>query len=668
MKLSRKTLLSYSLFTIIAIGSFLVAPHYIYAVSVLPVDTLIQQAYLRSQEEDFSALTKSLAQWGNIYDQAYSLARKNTLGSISEAFSSVADNLNAQYECSLSSSDISTIAASDPILNASFAGYTGKPSFAVDNDQLVRSCVRVAQCAKWQDFQEFQLNDNYSQEAYTYCRQVVSQAFTNTISIAAKKNTMDAANRGDDIFYNGSLDDSPFDLLLDMQMIGDVLFKSNTAAPEVILYDFPGLWWAGGSPTYFNPSGNGGTTNAGITFGNTQSAGVSATRSSTAVSTNSVGTSVSVSATQSLNQLSNYHQTVQGTTTTSSPNGASTSTRSNSQSIGANPQNSLVCVTPVGSTQEPTISAEQTATNQIVEAQNLASALSTYNSAINAPAALAQTLRSSSLQQNSPTSAAVANLGSSANQNGSSNNGSTNDPNSTANSCLSRCDGLAPADKAVCQAQCLCGTKYSDNGIFGISVCTVPTAQTEVIGWKTVKTVEEIVDEINAVLTALKNSGQLMKHTKSTEFLDTSLSKIKLNQILSFDMNIAFKPIYDSNLYKDKENAQKSQQQAIADRARQGRYIDSPVGQERNKYIILPNPVKQQQASTNLSLYASSEQTNTLDPSFPYTLAKTLNNDMLTLISDFMSQNALLWQQVADTMNAINTTAGNLEKKIQRGQ
>lgn len=170
------------------------------------------------------------------------------------------------------------------------------------------------------------------------------------------------------------------------------------------------------------------------------------------------------------------------------------------------------------------------------------------------------------------------------------------------------------------------------------------------------------------MLTALKNSGQLMKHTKSTEFLDTSLSKIKLNQILSFDMNIAFKPIYDSNLYKDKENAQKSQQQAIADRARQGRYIDSPVGQERNKYIILPNPVKQQQASTNLSLYASSEQTNTLDPSFPYTLAKTLNNDMLTLISDFMSQNALLWQQVADTMNAINTTAGNLEKKIQRGQ
>ena len=97
----------------------------------------------------------------------------------------------------------------------------------------------------------------------------------------------------------------------------------------------------------------------------------------------------------------------------------------------------------------------------------------------------------------------------------------------------------------------------------------MPTAQTEVIGGKTVKSVEEIVDEINAVLTALRNSGQLMKHTKTKEFLDTSLSKIKLNQILSFDMNIAFKPIYDSQTNREEEQAKVSQEQANADRARQ---------------------------------------------------------------------------------------------------
>jgi len=60
-----------------------------------------------------------------------------------------------------------------------------------------------------------------------------------------------------------------------------------------------------------------------------------------------------------------------------------------------------------------------------------------------------------------------------------------------------------------------------------------------------VQSIEEIVTEINNVLNNLKQSGQLIKHTKPKEFLDTSLSKIKLNQIFAFDINVSFKPILD---------------------------------------------------------------------------------------------------------------------------
>jgi|GEM_PF-6358549 len=229
-----------SLLTIALMGCFVLLSSPAYGVSILPVDTLIQQAYLRAQEDGFKSLTKSLSQGGNVYDNAYKLARKNALGSISEAFSSVAENLNAQYECSLTPSDVSNIVASDPIMNASFAGFAGKAAFSVDNEALVRSCIRVAQCAKRQEpSSASQLAEAYTQETYPLCRQVVQQAYNNTISITVKQQTLDAANHGDDIFYNGSLDDSPYDLLLDMQLIGDVLFKSNTAAPQVILYDFP---------------------------------------------------------------------------------------------------------------------------------------------------------------------------------------------------------------------------------------------------------------------------------------------------------------------------------------------------------------------------------------------------------------------------------------------
>jgi len=196
----------------------------------------------------------------------------------------------------------------------------------------------------------------------------------------------------------------------------------------------------------------------------------------------------------------------------------------------------------------------------------------------------------------------------------------------------------------------------------------VPTTQTEVIGGKSVKSVEEIVDEINAVLTALRNSGQLMKHTRTKEFLDTSLSKIKLNQILSFDMNIAFKPIYDSETNKEKEEAKKSQETASADKARQGTYTEGNIGQEKNKYIVLSNPVKQQQAAEDLADNPSPAPATSIEPTLPQDLAKTLNNDMLNSISDFMQQNAELRQQVGETLNGINTTAGNLEKKIQKAK
>ena len=131
------------------------------------------------------------------------MAKKNSLGSISEAFISVAENLNTQYECSLTASDVSNIVASDPIMNASFAGFAGKSTFAVDGESLVKSCVRVTQCVKGQEAKSAaQLADAYTQETYPFCRQTVQQAYSNTVALTAKQQTLDGANNGDDIFYN----------------------------------------------------------------------------------------------------------------------------------------------------------------------------------------------------------------------------------------------------------------------------------------------------------------------------------------------------------------------------------------------------------------------------------------------------------------------------------
>lgn len=205
------------------------------------IDLLIDQAATSTEKNDFSALTKNLSQGGNIYDMAYKVAKHQSLEGISLTFTSVAENINSQYNCSISAKDVSTVIASDAALNTSLAGLLGTTILDLDASSIVQSCVKIAQCVKGKsDAQSAtELENAYTQEVYPLCRQTVSNQFTSTLPLALKQNTLDSANHGDDMFYNGTLDDSPFDLLVDMQKIGDLLFVSNTEAPQVTLYDFP---------------------------------------------------------------------------------------------------------------------------------------------------------------------------------------------------------------------------------------------------------------------------------------------------------------------------------------------------------------------------------------------------------------------------------------------
>lgn len=182
-------------------------------------------------------MTESVKEAGNIYDVSYALVQKAALKDATTAFTSISKNLNSQYKCSLTATDIANITVTNSALNAALAGLATKSAFAVSGDAAVKSCIKVAQCVKKGD-DNTDTPENYNQETYPTCTNTIQQAFTETIEIIEKQNRLDAANHGDDIFYNGKLDDSPFDLLADIQRIGDVLFEKNEKAPEITLYDF----------------------------------------------------------------------------------------------------------------------------------------------------------------------------------------------------------------------------------------------------------------------------------------------------------------------------------------------------------------------------------------------------------------------------------------------
>ncbi|MEI8091159.1 MAG: hypothetical protein WCG98_02685 [bacterium] len=51
--------------------------------------------------------------------------------------------------------------------------------------------------------------------------------------------TMSQSNYGEDLYRNGNKSDSDFDLLLDINDIGNIFFSSFKSTPEMLFYALP---------------------------------------------------------------------------------------------------------------------------------------------------------------------------------------------------------------------------------------------------------------------------------------------------------------------------------------------------------------------------------------------------------------------------------------------
>jgi len=80
--------------------------------------------------------------------------------------------------------------------------------------------------------------------------------------------------------------------------------------------------------------------------------------------------------------------------------------------------------------------------------------------------------------------------------------------------------------------------------------------------------IEEIIDQINNVLLALKQSGQLTKRTYTTEYMESSLQKTKLKDLFAFTISVNFKPVFNSisdRFIKEKNQKQYEQRASYKD-------------------------------------------------------------------------------------------------------
>lgn len=179
---------------------------------------------------------------GNLYEKAHALAETQlthpALQSLDLAYEVIADRCDGK---NIQLSDITNVFAQSAageqfrmLLDARDMVSTVKDAW------FDKSCLAVYACynndaltAQWVDIPRLK----YSQDVFWSCTTTVDDLFLVMYQRASTLETMKNVNYGDDFLANANPDDGPYDLLLDIQAIGDVLFAHNDGPSEIHFYD-----------------------------------------------------------------------------------------------------------------------------------------------------------------------------------------------------------------------------------------------------------------------------------------------------------------------------------------------------------------------------------------------------------------------------------------------
>jgi len=239
--------------------------------------------------------------------------------------------------------------------------------------------------------------------------------------------------------------------------------------------------------------------------------------------------------------------------------------------------------------------------------------------------------------------------------------------------CISKCDWLSVADKAVCIIKCTCtefsSPSYSIDSFpvlkawaFKIKFCMVPVQNKDFSkNGKIVYSIEEIYNEVYSILISLRDSGELLVSRKTKEFLESSVTKNKFAKIFSFSVGSSLKSLFSNpdldTIKREEENFVKNIQKSVLC------YWDNLYSPwESNKYLLMSNPISDISKNEMIESSSFNEiKCNWLDP------IKLLQDDRLIkfdlLVFDFLKVHLAFWQDVIVMMNDINKTAESLSKK-----
>lgn len=243
--------------------------------------------------------------------------------------------------------------------------------------------------------------------------------------------------------------------------------------------------------------------------------------------------------------------------------------------------------------------------------------------------------------------------------------------------------------EALCVSDCACFMIAWPNGkwwekvedMFRIKFCKVPVQKKTISPGKTVYSIQAIFQEISDVLEWLRDSGQMVKFSKTKEYLDGNV-KINFADNFAFKLQVWFKPVFPqkSTTTKIQEETQANMDlnQSIL-----GMNTTDPTSDDYNKYIVVSNPIVNkanlEQATSLADINANIAKFNSDATAYTTVSVDTMKSLSTTFsqgtkilfiqsMITFLQDNQSFWNDLSQALLDINEMAFELKTKIENSK
>jgi hypothetical protein len=204
----------------------------------------LQQA--QDKSSSLSSLFVGKSHISNLYTQALKIVQSKEVNSTTLALDTiVSDYICQQASIHLQTSDfINVLYNSNLSFKATFVQLFPKTTQWPTATQIDQSYHKFLSC------QGISLQTAVGLDQIQTINNTINDLYYKNYSTLYMQSALSQTNFGSDLFWNGSLDDSDFDILYDINQLGQIFFESFVESPQVLFYRLPEI----SSPSAFSPS------------------------------------------------------------------------------------------------------------------------------------------------------------------------------------------------------------------------------------------------------------------------------------------------------------------------------------------------------------------------------------------------------------------------------